>query len=292
MTINSIISEIWASRLLYNLNKNLVYAQPTVCNRDYTGDIANMGDTVHINGIGPVTVRPYVKNTPIAAPETLSDASTALLIDQGDYFNFAIDDADKAQIQPKVMDAAMAEAAYGISEVADDYIASIMVASISESNKIGSDATPVIPYTDKVDGLTAFDYLVDLSTKLNEANVPKMGRWVIVPPWFTGNLVKSDNFSNVSASGSPEALRNGYVSRVAGFDVLESNSVPNTEGTLYKIVAGYSGAVTYAEQISSVELYRPDDRIADACKGLHIYGSKVIRSSGLALMTANKIPLE
>jgi hypothetical protein len=46
--------------------------------------------------------------------------------------------------------------------------------------------------------------------------------------------------------------------------------------------------VTYAEQVSSVELYRPDDRLADACKGLHIYGSKVIRSSGLALLTANK----
>ena len=286
MTINSIIPEIWSSRLLYNLNKTLVYAQPGVCNRDFTGDISNMGDTVHINGIGPVTVRPYVKNTTIAAPETLSDASTALLIDQGDYFNFSVDDADKAQTQPKVMDAAMGEAAYGIGEVADDYIASIMIASVSEDNQIGDDDTPIVPNT--TEGTTAFDYLVDLSTKLNEANVQKMGRWVIVPPWFTGKLVKDDRFTNISASGSSEALRNGYVSRVAGFDVLESNSVPNTTATKYKIVAGYPGAVTYAEQVSSVELYRPDDRLADACKGLHIYGSKVIRSSGLALLTANK----
>jgi hypothetical protein len=286
MTINSIIPEVWASRLLYNLNKNLVYAQPGVCNRDYSGDIASMGDVVHVNGIGPITVRPYVKNTPIEDPETLSDASTALHIDQGDYFNFSIDDADKAQTQPKVMDAAMAEAAYGISEVADDYIASIMVDNVSEENEIGSDVSPIVPNT--TEGTTAFDYLVDLSTKLNEANVPKAGRWVIVPPWFTGKLVKDDRFTNISASGSSEALRNGYVSRIAGFDILESNSVPNTTGTLYKIVAGYPGAVTYAEQVSSIELYRPDDRLADACKGLHIYGSKVIRSSGLALLTANK----
>jgi len=286
MTINSIIPEVWASRLLYNLNKNLVYAQPGVCNRDYSGDIASMGDVVHVNGIGPITVRPYVKNTTIEDPETLSDASTALHIDQGDYFNFSIDDADKAQTQPKVMDAAMAEAAYGISEVADDYIASIMVDNVSEENEIGSDVSPIVPNT--TEGTTAFDYLVDLSTKLNEANVPKAGRWVIVPPWFTGKLVKDDRFTNISASGSSEALRNGYVSRIAGFDILESNSVPNTTGTLYKIVAGYPGAVTYAEQVSSIELYRPDDRLADACKGLHIYGSKVIRSSGLALLTANK----
>ncbi len=286
MTINGIIPEIWASRLLYNLNKNLVYAQPGVCNRDFTGSIANMGDTVHINGIGPVTVRPYVKNTTIAAPENLSDASTALLIDQGDYFNFSIDDADQAQTQPKVLDSAMSEAAYGISEVADDYIASIMVANVSEDNEIGSDASPIVPNSSE--GTTAFDYLVDLSTKLNEANVPKTGRWVIVPPFFTGLLVKDDRFTNISASGSPEALRNGFITKAAGFDILESNSVPNTTGTKYKIVAGYPGAVTYAEQVSSVELYRPDDRLADACKGLHIYGSKVIRNSGLALLTANK----
>ena len=79
-------------------------------------------------------------------------------------------------------------------------------------------------------------------------------------------MTKDERFSNISASGSPEALRNGIVTRVAGFDVLESNNVPNTEGELYKCLAGYTGAITYGEQINHVEAYRPEDAFGDAVK--------------------------
>jgi hypothetical protein len=101
-------------------------------------------------------------------------------------------------------------------------------------------------------------------------------------------LVKDSRFSNISASGSPEALRNGIVTRVAGMDILESNNVPNTEGALYKIIAGANAATTYAEQIVDVEAYRPDDSFSDAVKALHLFGAKVVRPSALALMTASK----
>ena len=42
-------------------------------------------------------------------------------------------------------------------------------------------------------------------------------------------------------------------------------------------VAGVSMATTYAEQISKVEAFRPQKRFADALKGLHLYGCKVVR---------------
>ncbi len=286
MTLDNFIGEVWSARLLANLNKALVYGQTGIVNKEYEGEIKGVGSSVHIPAIAPVTAKPYVKNVAIATPDTLSDASTTLVIDQANYTNFEVDDVDKAQSKPAVMDAAMSEAAYALGDVADQYIVGEMVDAVDVDNQIGSDADPIVPNTTA--GTTVYDYLVDLSVALNEANCPKFGRWVVVPPWITGKLAKDERFSNISASGSPEALRNGFVSRVAGFDVLESNNVPNTNDALYKIVAGYSGAVTYAEQISSVEAYRPEDAFSDAVKALHLFGSKVVRPSALAMITASK----
>lgn len=48
-------------------------------------------------------------------------------------------------------------------------------------------------------------------------------------------------------------------------------------------VAGSPLATSYAEQIVKVEAFRPEKRFADALKGLHLYGSKVVRPSGLVV---------
>ena len=123
MALDSFIPEIWSARLLYNLNKTLVYGQESVINRDYEGEIKNYGDTVRITGIGRVTVGDYTKNANMDEAETLTDAQTTLTIDQAKYFNFQIDDIDKVQQYPKLMDAAMQESAYALANAADQFIA-------------------------------------------------------------------------------------------------------------------------------------------------------------------------
>ena len=291
MTINNFIPTIWSAKLLASLKKDQVFTQAGVMNRDYTGEISGQGSVVKINGIGPVTIRPYVKNMPIVAPETLSDAQTSLTIDQGNYFNFEVDDIDVAQQTPKIMTGAMAQASYDLTDVAEMYLADLLYDGVPAGNKIGtdSDAGAIVPGSGIAD---AYDYLVDLSTKLSEAKCPKSGRWVIIPPWFTGQLVKDDRFTNISASGSPEALRNGIVTRAAGFDVLESLNVPvvTSEGKANsEIIAGHGMAASYAEQIKKVVGYRPEDSFSDAVKGLHVFGAKVVRPTCLALLTARAV---
>lgn len=48
-------------------------------------------------------------------------------------------------------------------------------------------------------------------------------------------------------------------------------------------IAGSNIATSYAEQISKVEAYRPQLRFADALKGLHLYGAKVLRPQALVV---------
>lgn len=282
MAIDNFIPEIWSARLLVSLQKSLVYGQEGVVNRDYEGEITQMGDTVKINSIGPITVGTYTKNTNIGDPETLTDEQTVLTIDQAKYFNFQVDDIDRAQQKPKVMDAAMQEAAYGLRDVADQYIAEFYT-DVASGNTIGNDTTPV-----EVDKTNAYELLVDLAVLLTDAKVPTTGRWVIVPPWFYGTLLKDDRFVDASKAGTTDGLRNGEVGKAAGFTVLQSHNVPNTSGAKYKIIAGHPMAISYAEQINKVEAYRPEKRFADAVKGLHLYGAKLVRPEAIAVLTADK----
>lgn len=281
MSLNNFIPEIWSARLMASLKHTLRYAQPGVMNRDYEGEIREVGDTVHINSIGAVTVNNYARNTDILAPQELQDASATLQIDQQKYFHFQVDDLDKAQMKPDVMQAAMDEASYALASVADAYVAAMAVAGASTANAIGTDGAPVEPTAS-----TAYEYLVDLGVKLDEAKIPDAGRFVIIPPWYKGLLLKDDRFTHATAQGDA-LIRNGVVGNVSGIQIIESTNVPNTAGTAYKILAGTSAGLTFAEQVNKVEAYRPERRFADAVKGLHLYGAKVIRPEALAVMTAN-----
>ncbi len=282
MTLSNFIPSVWSARLLENLNDAHVYA--SLCNRDYEGEISGYGDTVKINSIGRVTVDNYTKNTDMSAAETLTDAQTTLVIDKAKYFNFQVDDIDKVQTKPKVMDAAMRDAAWGLADATDALLAALH-SSTPAGNKIGADGSTAKLGLVLTAGSAMYDYLVDLATILDENNVPRQNRWVVVPPWAHGVMLKDSRFINSTDAGN--ALRtNGLVGRAAGFTVYMSNNVTNDAQTVptYRVMAGYTGTISYAEQIASVEAYRPQLRFGDAVKGLHVYGYKVVRPSTLATL--------
>lgn len=284
MALNNFISHVWAARLLENLRKNLVYTNDMVINRDYEGEVQAAGDTVRINAIGPVTVSDYTKNTNLSDPETLNDAQTTLVITQAKAFNFAIDDVDKIQQFPKLMDAAMSEAAYALADTADQYVAGLMAAGAATLNLIGTDAAPK---TDLATAGKAYEYLVDLGVKLSDRYTPENGRWAIVPPWFYGYLLKDDRFVRAGTSVTDRVLAQGIVGEAAGFTIMKSHNVINSSLLKYKIIAGVRSATTYADEVNQVEAYRPEKRFGDAVKGLQLYGAKVVRPNQLAVLTAN-----
>lgn len=282
MALTNFIPSVWAASLLANLHKSLVYGQEGVVNKDFEGDIREHGDRVKINNIGAVTIFDYVKNADMPAPETLTDQQRELLIDRAKGFNFQVDDIDAAQTRPKVMDAAMRESAYALRDEEDRYIASLYT-GVPANNTIGTDVSPINPTS-----TNAYQYLVDLAVLLDEANIPPEQRWCVVPPWFHGLLLKDGRFVSAGSFRSDDTLRNGEVGSAAGFRILKSNNVPNNAGAKYKIIAGHPSAISVAEQIASVEAYRMEKRFADAIKGLHLYGAKLVRPSAIAVLTADR----
>ena len=286
MALNNFIPAVWSARILAKLYKAHVYGQSGVVNTDYEGEIRGAGDTVKINSIGDVAIKDYTKNSDIDPPEELTDAQQQLVITQQKYFNFAIDDIDKAQTKPKVMDEAMRTAGDGLVDKSDLFIASKYV-DVPTANMIGDDTTPKVP-TANTAGTSFYEYLVDLGVILSENNVPTSGRFAVIPPWCHGLLQKDERFVKVGNLPAEERLVNGMIGRAAGFNLFESNNVPNTSGTKYKIIAGHPMACSYAEQIVEIEAYRPERRFSDAMKGLHVYGAKLVRPYAWALLTASK----
>lgn len=280
MAITESLVTIWASQLQSSLKKALVFAGPQAVNRNYQGDIQAAGDSVRIISISRPTVGTYTKNSTSISPETLTDAERTLLIDQSKYFSFEIDDIDMAQTRNggALMSEAALESAYALADTADQYVATLYT---------GADSANQISTTSITTSALAVTGLINLAVKLDTANVPRQGRYVIIPPWYHGLLLGSDLFVRVDASGTSEALRNGLVGRAFGFDVFVSNNVVNTTGDDYRISAGYTGAITYAEQINKVERFRPESSFSDAIKGLHLYGAKLARPTGIATLIAS-----
>lgn len=284
MALSNFVPKIWAAEILTNVHKDLVYGDDYIINTDYEGDIEAFGDEVKINSVGPITVEDYVKNSDMSSPQELDSAQQTLKIDRAKSFNFQIDAIDQAQTKPKVEDEAMSEAGYAIADVIDRDIASLYV-DVAAANIVGlgNDTTPLVPTA-----TTMYEILADMYTRLSEANVQKMNRFVVLPPWCTGLLRKDDRFVKAGTMRTDEVLRTGEIGEAAGFKVFESNNVPNTSDTKYKVIAGVRKAWSFAGQVVRVRQYEPEKRHADAVKGLYVYGRKLIRPDHIAVATLNK----
>ncbi|AIQ11365.1 phage capsid protein [Paenibacillus durus] len=275
MSVQNFIPTIWSARLNESFKKNLVYGN--IVNTDYEGEIKGQGSTVKINSIGAVTIGTYDKAAGIGNPQELDSSQTNLIIDQAKFYNFTVDDVDAAQANVDLLSGGIVEASYGLANVVDQYIAGFYT-EVKAENTIGNDTTPIVPSS-----ATAYDLLVDLGVILDENDVPEGDRFVVVPAFFYGLLVKDPRYTK-----DANVMRTGFVGSIDNMSVYKSNNVPNTTGAKYKIIAGHKSAISFAGQVDSVEAYRPEKQFSDAIKGLQVYGAKCIKPEAIAVLTVNK----
>lgn len=281
MTIDNVNPTIWAGKIQENLNN--AHVAVNCCNREYEGEIKGQGDTVKINSIGRVTITAYVKDAfALGNPQVMQDASMMLRIDQANSFNVGIDDIDKAQQNIKLMNMFAEEAAWGYADVVDLYLIALMYAGVASGTPDNLQATRAFGTGESDDD--AYEALVDLGILLSLQNVPKGrgARWALVEPEYTGLLLKDPRFVSFGTKENIARLVGGAIGEAAGFTIYESNNIYAALSSAHAVIAGYKGAITYAEQIAETEAYRPQGGFTDALKGLHLFGAKVTRPYALA----------
>lgn len=271
MAIKNFIPTIWSENLYNKLDEQYIAVKH--CNRDYEGDIRQKGAVVNIVGVGAVNVFDYTKDTDMSAPQTLSDSASRLTINQAKAFNFQIDDIDRAQCTPKLMDQAMRVAASALSGAADSYVFSLY-------NNAGSTVTEAATTAGNV-----IDRLIDARTELFKNNVANANDIVIeVSPAVAALILKA---KIQLSTDNAETLECGCLGSIGGCRVYVSNNIATEASsgvTYHKCIARTRRAIAFAEQLSEINAYRPEKRFADAVKGLHLYGAKVVYPEEMVLL--------
>jgi len=307
-----------------------------ITNSDYFGEIANFGDTVRIIKEPEITVQEYSRGTQIQ-PQDLQDDDFTLVVDKANYFAFKIDDIEDAHSHVNFESMASDRAGYRLKDQFDQevlgYLSGFKQATLGANagtarvagDKSGTDpiagaaangllASMLIARNSFVSGGAASDSIAThadgstgeatplevlnrMARLLDQQNVDRDGRWVVVDPVFAEQLNDENSklLNNDFASGSTDILRNGRIvsGMIRGFRVYMSNNLPSigtgpatidTNGSASHygaLIAGHDSAVATASQVEKVESYRDNDSFADIVRGMHLYGRKVLRPEAL-----------
>lgn len=282
------IPEIWSGKLLVKFYSATVLA--AISNTDYEGEIKNKGDKVKIRTVPDITIRKYNKNAnlQIQRPES---PLVELEIDQANYFNFVCDDIDAYQSDIPLMnkwsdDASQQMAIYVDSEVladiyvdADAYNKGATAGKISGDINLGAVGAPLA-----VTKATILEMIVDCKTVLDEQNVPMTDRWIVIPAWMAGMIMKSD-LKDASLSGDGTSIiRNGRLGMIAEYTLYQSNllaSVADSGRTCFHAMAGHKSALCFAAQFTKNESIRGESTFGNIVRGLKVYGYKVLKNASL-----------
>ena len=144
---------------------------------------------------------------------------------------------------------------------------------------------------------TPLQMVARMARIMDQNNVDKQGRWLVVDSVFQEILADEDSRLLNMDWGKSGGLRNGLMlDNLHGFRVYVSNNLPSVgtgpstsgvanQNTNYGvIVAGHDSSVATAQQINKTETYRDPDSFADIVRGMHLYGRKILRPE--AIVTA------
>lgn len=273
------IPEIWISQIFESIDASLVVGSGLVVNRDYEGEIQRAGDTVRIPTVVDPTTAPYDPLVGFTGdPQEPVTGSLTFEIEMAQSFRFRLEDITKVQSQigGQLMDKGTQRAGRKLAEVADAYVAAKLVAAVPSGTRlIDLDVT-----TTTAAGIDIlYGQLVQAKVELDKTNTPLDGRYMIVSPDLHGLLLRDNRFIDASRFASDVPIKNGLVGRILGFNIISCNVMPAT----VHMIAGHQIATTYADQLTEIEFYRPEKFFADAVRGLHVYGAKVMRSEHLVI---------
>lgn len=274
------IPEVWTAGIWTELRSRLVVGSDLVVNRDYEGEIRDKGDAVRIPTVTDPEIEDYDPTAGFTGdPQEMTGDKRTFEIEESKAFRIRVDDIHKVQslIGGKYMNEGISRAGRMLAEAADSYVAGKLVAAATAQEAVKEGHLQDVDLSAAPDVL--YGQWVDVKVVLDETETPLEGRFAIVTPAMHGRLLRDDRFIDASKFGTNEPIRNGVVGRFLGFTIHLTNALPKD----VHIVAGHRIATTFADQIVKTETYRPEKFFADVVRGLHVYGSKVMRPEHIAI---------
>lgn len=274
MAITNFQQTIWSRK--FNKALKTITSLRNHCDFKYEADSKNAKEVKILNVTRP-TIRTYVPGTAITR-EGATDGSMTLKIDQFKYFNFEIDDVDKAQSVPGMMEEFTEEASRGLAEEGDKYVASLVKTGVEAAENPLAQSSSVITLSKTNAVRSVEDGFVSLYQ--NNCKVSDTFYLEVAPKPFT---IYREALTELSTN-NPEILKKGAVGKINNAYVCIENLLPTgkaqgsdpSDNVVYNILRT-NKAIAFAEQINKVEAYRPQDAFSDAIKGLYTFGALITR---------------
>lgn len=266
----------------------------------YEGEIKDQGDTVFIRTTPDITIRDHRKGQVLVNQQPES-APVTLLIDKGKYWAFATNKVDDAQTDIKnYAETWTDDAAEQLKIEIDTDVLARVPADVDSANK-GASAGKISGDIDLgVDGGVAvaltkanvLEKIVDMGQVLNEQNVPQNGRWIVIPAFMAGLIMKSDLKDASLAGDGTSILRNGRLGMIAEFMVFMSNNLStgtdSGSATTTNVLFGTTHGLTFASQLLNNESLPNPNAFGTLFRGLQVFGDKVIKPEAIGVMSAKK----
>ncbi len=264
-----------------------------ITNTDYEGEISAFGDSVRIIKEPVISVSSYTRGSNTTATK-LTDQEVNLVVDTANAFKFIVDDIETSMSHVNFKEVAASSAAYALRDAFDTAVIAAGFTGVSTSSPdhtLGTDSATHLG-AGVYDGSGAvgldvtdpLDLLARMAKLLDEQNVPEEGRWIVAPPSFYEQLSQSgSNLLSVDFNAGQGSIRNGLVTsgKLRGFSMYKSNNVATPSNADGKLLAGHMSAICTAQTITSTEVIRDPDSFGDICRGLHVFGAKVLRDEAL-----------
>lgn len=264
-----------------------------ITNTDYMGEISNMGDTVKIVKEPEITVTSYARGTNVT-PQDLIDDDITLIVDQGNYYAFKVDDVEAKQAHVNWMDLAADRAAFRLKDAYDANVLLYMSGQAQASHQLGSTTDPLVVSHASGADFSPLAVMNRLSRLLDEEEVPTDSRFFVADPVFYEMLAdENSKLVNANEIGDSESvLRNGQVTKgkLRGFTLYKSTNLPSNgagsagyvgDDDYGVILAGHMSSTATATQLAKSENFRDPNSFADIVRGLQIFGRKTLRPEAL-----------
>ena len=287
------LPEVYSKKVLNFFRKSSVVE--AITNTDYAGEISAFGDSVNIIKEPTISVHAYTRGSDTAATN-LTDQETQLVVDQANAFKFIVDDIESKMSHVNFKEVAASSAAYSLKDAFDQNVLAEMFAQVDAVNLVGGDAVAADGSTldttatsiDIINDVDPLDVMARFAKLLDAQNIPEEGRYFVAGPDFYEQLSQSSSkLMSVDFNAGQGSIRNGLVSsgKLRGFDMYKSNNIPDTTGTnvlgVHQVLGGHMSAVSTAQTITSTEVLRDQDSFGDICRGLHVFGRKVLRPKAM-----------
>lgn len=293
-TSSDFIVQLYANKVLKNFYASTAYE--AICNTDYEGEIKNKGDKVIIRRTPTISTGDYTIGATITYEVPVED-STELLIDKAKYQAFKIDDIDKVQSDLPLLNTFAADGALNMGITVDTEVLDYMgtatdllaankgatAGAISGDINLGVATAPV-----SISTTNAIDKIVHMGLVLDEQNIPRMGRYMVIPSWYSA-LLKLGDLKRADITGDGTGvIRSGQIGSIDDTMLYVNNNIKHvTDGTTstecFYVLAGTSEAVSFAAQISKTDTLKIPTSFGEYWRTLYVYGRKLVQPKALAV---------